>query len=55
MKLSLKNIEKDIIKIEAIVEKDHESNAYSLYTHIETSNRAIYSLNIANKFLGFKK
>lgn len=51
--LALKKIESDITKMEFIFKRDIDSNFYTLFTKISTTNRDIYSVNVLNKFLAY--
>lgn len=49
--LALKGIEESIIGINMLVEYSNENNFCTVYMHIETENRNIYSVNVENKYL----
>lgn len=53
--LALKNIEKDIKKVNMIILTNYDNNFCTVYINIVTSNRILYSTNIENKYLALKR
>lgn len=49
--LALKNLEDSLTGIEVVLEKDKQSNFYTLYTKFKTADRELCSVNMLNKYL----
>jgi hypothetical protein len=49
--LTLKRMEENILSVQAVFNKDEESNFYTLYTKILTHDRELCSINMLNKYL----
>lgn len=53
--LALKKIETELTAAHMALHKDHESDHYTVFVRLTTASRQIYSLNVPNKFLAFRK
>ena len=53
--LALKRLETEVSLVHMALHKDYESDLYTVFVKLTTPTREIYSVNVPNKFLAFRK